>query len=59
MSRSFVESFVVEALHEDLGRISSLLMFANLQVVFVLLLLCYAQHPSNLFRIMFPSLGIL
>jgi hypothetical protein len=36
-SRSFLESFVVKAFRKDLGRIFSLLMFANPQAVFVIL----------------------
>jgi hypothetical protein len=51
-SISFVESFVVEAFHENFGMISSLLMFA-------IFLLCCAQHSSYLLCTMFPSLGIL
>ncbi len=50
---------MAEALHEDLERIFSLPMFVDLQVVFAMFLLCYVQHPSYLFHIMFPSLGIL
>jgi hypothetical protein len=41
-STSFVETFVVEVLHEDLGIMFSFLMFANLHVAFVMFLLCYA-----------------
>ncbi len=57
--RSFVESFVVKVLHEDLGTIVSLLMFVDPHVIFVMFSLCYAQHVSYLFRIMFPSPCIL
>jgi len=38
---SFLESFVAKAFREDLGRISSLLMFASPQTAFVIfLVLC-------------------
>jgi hypothetical protein len=36
-------SFVVNVFHEDLGKISNFLMFTNLQLAFVMFLLCYAQ----------------
>ncbi len=42
-SRSFIESFVAKAFHEDLGMIFSLLVFANPQAVFAMFSLCYAQ----------------
>ncbi len=58
-SKSFFELFVVKALHEDLGMIFSLPMLVDPQVVFAMLLLCYAQRPGYLLRTMFPSLGIL
>ncbi len=58
-STSFIESFVVEVLHEDLRKISNLPMFADLWVAFAMLSLCYAQHLSYLFCIVFQSLGIL
>jgi hypothetical protein len=57
-STSFVELFVPEALHEDLGTIFSLPMFVNPRVAFAMLLLCYAQCPSYLLHIMFPSPNI-
>jgi hypothetical protein len=56
---SFVESFVVKALHEDLGMISSLLMLTNPWATFMMLSLCYAQLLGYLFHTMFPSPGIL
>jgi hypothetical protein len=37
-------SFVVDALHEDLGTIFNLPMLTDLHEVFVMLLLCHAQH---------------
>jgi len=58
-SKSFVESFVVKVLHEDLRIIFSFLMFANSRAIFAMLSLCYDQCHSYLFRIMFPSLGTL
>ncbi len=45
-SRSFVESFVAEAFHEDMGRICNLLMLLELEATFVMFLLCYAQRLS-------------
>jgi len=57
-STSFVESFV-EAFHEDLGIIFSLLMFANLQTAFAMFLLCYAQRLGYLLFIVFPFPSIL
>ncbi len=53
-SKSFVESFVVKAFHEDLGMISSLPMFTNTHVAFEMFSLCYVQCLSYLFRIVFP-----
>ncbi len=41
-STSFVESFVVEVFHEDLWTIFSFPILADLQVTFMMLLLCYA-----------------
>ncbi len=38
--KSFVESFVAKALHEDLGTIFSLFMFVDLQMAFAMFLLC-------------------
>ncbi len=51
-SISFIELFVVEAIHENFGMIFSLLMFA-------IFLLCYAQCYNYLFCTMFPSPCIL
>jgi hypothetical protein len=42
-SKSFVDSFVVKAFHEDLGTISSLPMFVDPQAVFVMPSLCCAN----------------
>jgi len=42
-SKSFVELFVVKAFHEDLGMISSFLMFVNPRVIFMMLSLCCAN----------------
>ncbi len=50
---------MAKAFHGDPGMIFSLLMLVNLQTIFAMLSLCYAQCPNYLFRIMFPSLGIL
>ncbi len=47
---------MAKAFHEDLGTIYSLLMLVNPHVIFVM---CYAQHFGYLFRIVFPSHGIL
>jgi hypothetical protein len=58
-SKSFIESFMSKDFYEDLGTISSLLMFATLQVAFAMLSLCYAQCPNYLFHRMFPSPCIL
>jgi hypothetical protein len=58
-STSFVKSFVAKVFHEDLMTIFSLFMLIDLQAIFGMLLLCYAQHPSYLFHTMFPSLSIL
>jgi Na+-transporting NADH:ubiquinone oxidoreductase subunit NqrD len=44
--KSFIESFVVEAFHEDMRMIYSLFMLANLEVIFAMFLLCYAQRLS-------------
>ncbi len=57
--KSFVELFVAEAFHENLGTIYSLLMLVNPHVIFVMLSLCYAQHLGYLLHIVFPSHGIL
>ncbi len=43
-STSFVESFVTKVLHEDLGMISNFLTLVDPQAIFVMFLLCYAQH---------------
>jgi hypothetical protein len=40
-SKSFVESFAIKALHENLGMIFCLPMLANLQAAFTMLSLCY------------------
>jgi hypothetical protein len=53
-SISFIESFIVKVIYEDLGTIFNILMFANPQVAFVMLSLCYAQHPNYLFHMVFP-----
>jgi len=58
-SKSFVESFVAKAFHEDLGMISSLPMFTNTHVGFVMFLLCSVQCLSYWFPIMFPFPNIL
>jgi hypothetical protein len=58
-STSFVESFVVEALHEDLKTISNILMFADFQATFAMFLLCYAQHLNYLFHTLFAFPSIL
>ncbi len=58
-STSFVESFMVEVLHEDLGTIFSFLLLIDYHVAFVMFLLCYAERPCYLFHILFPSLSIL
>jgi hypothetical protein len=42
-SKSFIEFFMTEAFHEDLGTISSFHMFTNLSVTFLKLSLYYAQ----------------
>jgi hypothetical protein len=38
----FVEYFVSKVHHEDFNTIVSLFMFTDLQIAFVMLLLCYA-----------------
>jgi hypothetical protein len=53
-SRSFVKSFVAKAFHEDLGTISNLPMFVDLQAAFEMFLFCYAQHLRHLLRTVFP-----
>jgi hypothetical protein len=58
-SRSLIESFMSKAFHEDLRMIFSLLMLANLQVVFAMFSLCYAQCLDYLFCTMFPFPSIL
>ncbi len=58
-STSFVDSFVVKEFHEDLWMIFNFLMLTNPQSNFAMFSLCYTQHSSYLFRIMFPSLCIL
>jgi hypothetical protein len=58
-SKSFIESFVAKNFHEYFGIIFDLLMFANPQMVFVMLLLCYAQCCGYSLYIMSPFLGIL
>jgi hypothetical protein len=57
--KSFIESFMIKDLHENLGTISSLLMLATLQTTFARLSLRYAQRPNYLFHTMFPSPCIL
>jgi hypothetical protein len=57
--KSFVKSIVDEIFHEDLGTIFNLPMFVDPQAVYVMLLLCYAQHFGYLFCIVFSSLDIL
>ncbi len=57
--RSFVELFVIEVFHEDLGTIYNFFMLVNSHVPFVMLSLFYVQHLVYLIRIMFPSRGIL
>ncbi len=57
--RSFVELFVAEAFHEDLGTMYSLLMLVNPHVIFVMFSLCYAQRLDYLLRIVFSFHGIL
>jgi hypothetical protein len=59
ISTSFVESFVVEVFHEDIGMMFSLLMVANPRVAFVMFLSCYAQCSNYLFHTIFPSPDIL
>jgi hypothetical protein len=54
-SMSFVELFVVEAFHEDFRMIFSLPMFIDPHATFVMLSLCYTQHPSYLFCTMLLS----
>ncbi len=58
-SRSFVESFMAKAFHEDLEMISNFLMLANLQVTFTMFSLCYAHCLGYLLHTMFPSPNIL
>jgi len=58
-SKSFIELFMVEVLHEDLGMIFSFPMLVDLQVAFMMLSLYYAQHPCYLLHISFPSPSIL
>jgi hypothetical protein len=58
-SRSFVESFVVKALHEDLEMTSNFFTFVDPQVIFATYLLCYAQCLGYLLRTMFPFPNIL
>jgi hypothetical protein len=41
--KSFVELFMANALHEDLGSIFSLFMLVDHQMAFAMFLLCYAQ----------------
>jgi len=56
-STSFIELFVVEVFHEDLGTIFSLPMLVDFWVAFAMLLLCYAQHLNYMFHIVFPFPG--
>jgi len=58
-STSFVQSFMVKVLHEDLGMISSLLILADPLAVFMMFSLCYVQRPSYLLHTMFPFPSIL
>jgi hypothetical protein len=58
-STSFVQSFMVKVLHEDLGMISSFFILADPHAVFMMFSLCYIQRPSYLFHTMFPSSSIL
>jgi hypothetical protein len=58
-SSLFVESFVVEVFHEDLGTMSNLLMLVDPHTAFVMFLLCYMQHLCYLLRIVFPFPNIL
>jgi hypothetical protein len=57
--RSFVELFVVKALHYNIGMIFSLPMLEDLQVAFLMFSLCYAQRLGYLHQTMFPFLVIL
>jgi hypothetical protein len=58
-STSFVESFVIEVFHEDLGTMFSLPMLVDPHMTFVMFLLCYAQCLCDLLCIMFPFPSIL
>ncbi len=58
-SKSFIEYFVAKVFHEDFGMIFNFFMFIDFQTTFAMLSLCYAQPPSYLICIMFPSLSIL
>lgn len=57
--KPFVDLFVVEAFHEDLGVVFSFLILINPQVAFAMFLLCYAQCFNYLLHMMFPSPCIL
>jgi hypothetical protein len=41
-NKSFIESSMLEVLHEDLGMIFSFLMLVSPQAAFTMLSLCYA-----------------
>jgi hypothetical protein len=56
---SFVELFMVKALHKDLGTISNHPMFVDPHVTFAMLSLCYAQHLGYLLCTIFSSPNIL
>lgn len=56
---SFIESFVIEAFHENFGMISSLPILIDPQVAYAIILLCYAQHLNYLLHTVFPSPSIL
>ncbi len=55
----FVKSFILEALQEDFNMIANLPMLVDSQTTFAMFSLCYAQRPSYLQCIIFPSPCIL
>ncbi len=50
---------MLKALHENLGTISSLFMFADSYAIFAMLSSCYSQCFNYLLRTLFPSPSIL
>jgi hypothetical protein len=58
-STSFIESFMIDFFHEDLGTIFSFLILVNLEATFAMFLLHYVEWSGYVLHTMFPSPCIL